>query len=212
MSCAAIRWIAATCLPAALSCSGPTAVGPAHPPAPATSGQAAGTPPNTVYLRRDRDETGRGGGQDARATGGPGILPGASTQTTKGAKYTVLGTPPAPTPAPGKVTRIQLDTFFPLQQAGAALIYDVRPGFSFRRGHIPHAISWPKGQFTTQLAAREAEIRAARAARRPVIVYCTDLACPDSNKIATRLAARGHSVSILDGGYAAWTSAELPCE
>ncbi len=24
--------------------------------------------PNTVYLRRDRDETGRGGGQDARAT------------------------------------------------------------------------------------------------------------------------------------------------
>ena len=143
---------------------------------------------------------------------GPGILPGASTQTTKGAKYTVLGTPPAPTPAPGKVTRIQLDTFFPLQQAGAALIYDVRPGFSFRRGHIPHAISWPKGQFTTQLAAREAEIRAARAARRPIIVYCTDLACPDSNKIATRLAARGHSVSILDGGYAAWTSAELPCE
>ena len=27
-----------------------------------------------------------GSGQDARATGGPGILPGASTQTTKGAK------------------------------------------------------------------------------------------------------------------------------
>ena len=26
-----------------------------------------------------------GSGQDARATGGPGILPGASTQTTKGA-------------------------------------------------------------------------------------------------------------------------------
>jgi rhodanese-related sulfurtransferase len=166
MSCAAIRWIAAACLPAVLSCSGPTAAGAAHPP--------ARTPPAT------------------------------STQTA--------GTPATPAPTPGNVTRIQLDAFFPLQQAATALIYDVRPGFSFRRGHIPHAISWPKSQFTTQLAAREAEMRAAHAARRPVIFYCTDLACPDSNKIATRLAARGHSVSILDGGYAAWISAELPSE
>ena len=39
--------------------------------------------------------TEEGGGQDARATGGPGILPGASTQAIKSAKQTVLGILPA---------------------------------------------------------------------------------------------------------------------
>jgi len=122
---------------------------------------------------------------------------------------------PAPqtvAPKPGKITRISLATFFPLQQTDAALIYDVRPGFSFGHGHIPGALSWPKNLFATQLAAREAEIRAATTAKRPVVLYCTDQSCPDSDKVATRLAALGHSVFILDGGYAAWKAAELPSE
>ena len=115
-------------------------------------------------------------------------------------------------PKPGTLTAISLAALFPLQQSNAALIYDVRPGFSFHFGHIPGASSWPKSQFDAQLAQREAEIRAATAAKRPVILYCTDLSCPDSTKVATRLATLGHSVAILEGGYAAWKSAELPCE
>jgi len=114
------------------------------------------------------------------------------------------------TPKAGTITPMPLDRFFPLQQSNAALIYDVRPGFSYRLGHIPGARSWPKSQFDAQLAPRLAEIRAATTAKRPVILYCSDLSCQDSTKVATRLAALGHSLSILEGGYAAWKTAELP--
>ena len=166
MTAAAIRWIAVACVPAALSCCGPTPTGPSPPPnhaATAAPGPAKPVPKKVV-------------------------------------------------PKPGNITRISLATFFPLQQTAAALIYDVRPGFSFGRGHIPGALSWPKNSFASQLAAREAEIHAATSAKRPVVLYCTDQSCPDSDKVATRLAALGHSVFILDGGYAAWKAAELPSE
>jgi len=163
MTSTAIRWIAAACLLAALSCGAPNATHPSARGVPATTG----TPKPAVQKH---------------------------------------------VPTPGKVTRIPLDRLFTLQQSKAALIYDVRPGFSFGFGHIPGAISWPKGRFADELAAREMEIRAAIAARRPVVFYCTDSACPDSNTIASRLAARGFPVCILDGGFAAWKTAELPTE
>lgn len=115
-------------------------------------------------------------------------------------------------PKPGKISTLELGTFFALQQAGAALIYDVRPGIYFRFGHIPAAISWPKSKYESQLACREDEIRHAALAKRPVVLYCTDLACPDSLSVATRLAARGHSVAILQGGFHDWQASNLPTE
>ena len=119
---------------------------------------------------------------------------------------------PAPVVKPGVVTRMPLDTFFPLQQAGTALIYDVRPGIYYRFEHVPGAASWPKGSYDAQLATREPEIRAAIAAKRPVVLYCTDRPCPDAEKVATRLAARGLSVAILEGGYEDWKTAGMPSE
>jgi rhodanese-related sulfurtransferase len=112
----------------------------------------------------------------------------------------------------GKVTRMPLGNFFEAQQSGHALIFDVRPEFIYRLGHVPNAVSWPKGQFEAKLAIHEPEIIAARMAGRPVVLYCTDLACPDSRTMATRLAARGHSVSILEGGWDAWKTGDLPVE
>ena len=148
----------------------------------------------------------------------PACMPTAATPSSPlgiGASPRTTPPPTRPTtvaPIPGKVTAVSLATFFPIQQSSTALIYDVRPGFSYHISHIPGALSWPKSQFDAQLAAREAEIRSAVAAKRPVILYCTDLSCPDSTKVATRLAALGHSVSILDGGFATWKAAELPTE
>ncbi|MEI6676533.1 MAG: rhodanese-like domain-containing protein [Verrucomicrobiota bacterium] len=121
-------------------------------------------------------------------------------------------TPPARTPRPGKITHLQLDAFFPLQQSNAALIYDVRPAFFFRLGHIPGAVNWSINSFASQLTTREEEIRRATHDKRPVILYCTDLACHYSSNAAYRLSALGHSVAILDGGYAAWKAADLPTE
>ncbi|MEI6654814.1 MAG: rhodanese-like domain-containing protein [Verrucomicrobiota bacterium] len=121
-------------------------------------------------------------------------------------------TPPARTPQPGKITHLQLDGVFPLQQSNSALIYDVRPAFFFSLGHIPGALNWSINSFAGQLATREEEIRRASHDKRPVILYCTDLACPYSNNVACRLSARGHSVAVFDGGYAAWKAADLPTE
>ncbi len=120
--------------------------------------------------------------------------------------------PAGPNVKQGKVTRIPLGTFFQLQQSGKALIFDVRPGFYYNLGHVPGAINWPKGRFEEQLNQREALIRTAVSANKPVLLYCTDLACPDALNIATRLAGRGHSTAILQGGWEAWKAGELPTE
>lgn len=119
----------------------------------------------------------------------------------------------APPPVkPGTVTRMTISSYFPLQQSGSALTFDVRPGIYYHFGHIPGAVSWPKGSYDSQLAARETELLAAIKAKRPVVLYCTDRGCPDSTTVARRLAARGHSVAILEGGYEEWKAAEMPTE
>lgn len=112
-----------------------------------------------------------------------------------------------------KITRIPLGTFYELQQKPeSVLIFDVRPGFVYRLGHVPGAISWPKGRFEEALAIHEPQIEAAKAAGKPVILYCTDLACPDAHTVANRLASRNHSVAVLEGGWAAWKEGGLPVE
>lgn len=105
-----------------------------------------------------------------------------------------------------------LEAFFPKQQSGSALIYDARPGFVSTFGKIPGAIPWPRGDYEKQLAQREPEILRARAAGKVVVIYCTDLACPDARAVAEKLAARGHDISILEGGYATWKEAGMPVE
>ncbi|MCW1887269.1 rhodanese-like domain-containing protein [Luteolibacter flavescens] len=112
----------------------------------------------------------------------------------------------------GKLTVMDVTTLFPRQQAGTVLLYDARPGFVAGFGKIPGAISWPKNDFDARISQSEAEIRAAKSAGKPVVIYCTDAACPDARAVAEKLAARGHDISILDGGFATWKEAGLPTE
>lgn len=97
-----------------------------------------------------------------------------------------------------------LGDLYQLVQSNAALVYDVRPPIFHKLGHIPSAINWPKSNMADGLAEHEPRIRAANSANTPVVIYCTDLACPDAITVATALAARGHKVSVLQGGYEAW--------
>lgn len=117
---------------------------------------------------------------------------------------------PKPAVKPGTVTTLSITDFFLLQEAGGALVYDVRPAIFHALGHIPGTTSWPKSQFEAGLATHEPEIRAAAKAGRPVVLYCTDRGCPDSRTVANRLAALGHSVAIMEGGYDEWKAAGLP--
>jgi rhodanese-related sulfurtransferase len=146
--------------------------------------------------------------QDPAPAPPPAVTPAAPAATKPAA-------PPPPAAAPvktGTLTSIDVTTLFPRQQAGNVLIFDARPGFVAAFGKIPGAISWPRGDFEARLSQHEPAIRAAAAAGKPVVFYCTDAACPDARAMADRLAARGHDVSVLDGGFAIWKEAGLPTE
>jgi rhodanese-related sulfurtransferase len=121
--------------------------------------------------------------------------------------------PPAAAPVKsGTLSSIDVTTLFPRHQAGTVLIFDARPGFVAAFGKIPGSISWPRGDFDARLPQHEPAIRAAAKEGKPVVFYCTDAACPDARAMAERLTARGHDVSVLDGGYAIWKEAGLPTE
>ena len=113
----------------------------------------------------------------------------------------------------GKITSISLTELFALQQADQVLLYDARPRFFYNLGHLPGAISLPKSaDCDAQIIQREAEIKAALAAKKTIVIYCTNLACPDARTVATHLAGFGHSSSTLTGGWDAWQESGLPTE
>jgi rhodanese-related sulfurtransferase len=111
------------------------------------------------------------------------------------------------TKQPGTVTRMPLGNLYQLVKGNAALIYDVRPTLFYKMGHIPGAISFPKAHFEKELSKHEPQIQNASMNQTPVVIYCTDLACPDAIIVATQLSERGYHVSVLQGGYEAWKSA-----
>lgn len=108
---------------------------------------------------------------------------------------------------PGTVTRMPLGTLYQLTQSDAALIFDVRPTIFYKMGHIPRAISFPKSNFDKDIEKHEVLIKNAIKNQTPVVIYCTDLACPDAITVAAQLSQRGHNVSVLQGGYEAWKTA-----
>ena len=113
----------------------------------------------------------------------------------------------------GKITSISLTDLFALQQADQVLLYDARPGFFYSLGHLPGAISLPKSaDCDAQITRREAEIKAALAAKKTIVIYCTNLACPDARTVAIHLAGFGYSSSTLTGGWEAWKESGLPTE
>ena len=123
---------------------------------------------------------------------------------SKPVRATVLGK--------GRVTAMSLETLLQLQQSNRVLLYDARPGVIYGFGHLPGAVSLPRQAFNEKIAGCEPEIRAALAAGKSVVIYCTDSACPDAGAVAERLVYRGFSVSVLEGGFHAWKDAGLPLE
>lgn len=145
-----------------------------------------------------------------------------STEPSKPAPAAKKQAAPETSPAPpkkkprlngrGKVSSISVEDFFVLQQSGSVLLYDARPAFFYKLGHIPGAISMPKNRSEWDIPAREAEIKVAIAAKKTIVVYCTNFACPDARTVARRLAGYGYSSSTLTGGWDSWKDAGLPTE
>ena len=99
--------------------------------------------------------------------------------------------------AQGQVSTISLEDFFALQQSGKALIFDARPAFFFSLGHIPGAINLPKNHGGGAIASREAQIKAALAAGKTIVVYCSSLTCPDARTVAMHISGFGHPASVF---------------
>ena len=112
----------------------------------------------------------------------------------------------------GKVSSISLTEFFPLHQSRQVLLYDARPGFFYTLGHIPGATNLPKDGCDVLIEKREAEIKAAIAAKKTIVVYCTNLLCPDARAVATHLANYGYSSTVLSGGWETWKDSGMPTE
>ena len=112
----------------------------------------------------------------------------------------------------GKITSISLTELFALQESGQALIFDARPGFFYTLGHIPGAISLPKDGCDGEIDKRETEIKAALAAKKTIVVYCTNATCPDARTVAMHLSSFGYPSSTFGGGWDSWKESGLPVE
>lgn len=137
---------------------------------------------------------------------------GPNQQPQSKKKKVVLVRKSLPLKEQGKVSSISLTDAFALQQADGALICDARPPFYFAMGHIPGAINIPKGNCEDVIAARKSELDAAVAAKKPIIVYCTNFLCADARTVATHLAYNGISSAVMGGGWDSWKESGLPTQ
>ena len=119
---------------------------------------------------------------------------------------------PVPPKPRGEITSIAMADLFTLHQTDQVLLFDARPSFFYSLGHIQGAISMPKGGSTAHIKQREAEIKAALAARKTIVTYCTNASCPDARSVAVNLAEVGYPCSVLVGGYESWKESGLPVE
>jgi 3-mercaptopyruvate sulfurtransferase SseA len=139
--------------------------------------------------------------------------PGPSTQLAPAHKQASAATPETgkagTTNAPGQVTSITLGELFPLQQSGRTLIYDARAPFFYHLGHIPGAVNLPRGRCDKSIPTHEAEIKAALAAEKTIVIYCSSITCGDARIVALRLAGLGYPAKIFPGGWEEWRTADL---
>ncbi|MFT4176065.1 MAG: rhodanese-like domain-containing protein [Luteolibacter sp.] len=114
----------------------------------------------------------------------------------------------------GKIGSISLEEFFALHQADQVMLYDARPAFFYRLGHIPGAINLPvhNNDVDTPIHRQEAEIKAALAKGKTIVTYCTGITCPDARSLAIHFSGFGYPVKIFSGGWNAWKDAGMPTE
>jgi rhodanese-related sulfurtransferase len=109
----------------------------------------------------------------------------------------------------GEVKSISLEEFFLLHQSDQVLVFDARPRFFYRLGHIPGAVSLPLSGCDEMIHRHETEIRAALASGKTLVTYCTGISCPDARSLARHLSGFGYPASIFSGGWHAWRDAGL---
>ena len=90
---------------------------------------------------------------------------------------------------------------------GSAVVVEALPASYYEDAHLPGALNLPHDSDEATIA----EVLPVRAA--PVVVYCSNLACPNSGMLGRRLAQLGYTdVRVYEAGKEDWMSAGLPTE
>lgn len=81
------------------------------------------------------------------------------------------------------------------------LLIDARPESVFDQGHLPGAVNYPFYSIDDTLDTVTSQI----SGDRPVVVYCSGVACQDSHGLAKRLMATGiKNIQVYAGGFDEW--------
>lgn len=92
-------------------------------------------------------------------------------------------------------------------EAGSVIVVDALGGDYYAKQHLPRAIALVEDEVT----ARAADLLPDRAAA--IVTYCSNPACPNSQRVADRLTALGYSnVRKYREGIEDWVGAGLPTE
>lgn len=106
---------------------------------------------------------------------------------------------------------ISFDSFHAFVKEKRGLVLDARPENFYRFGHVPGALSLPRDEFEKGYTQLTKKLEANK--RQPMIIYCSDESCEDSELVYKALTNLGYTqVSIFRGGWDAWTKAGLPEE
>lgn len=104
--------------------------------------------------------------------------------------------------------KINLEDLIRLSRSGKITIIDARPELLYRRGHIPGALNLPSTLIST---GSKPELPMSKDER--IVVYCVDIKCDASSKVARFLKQAGYTnISIFSGGWVQWVEARLPEE
>lgn len=90
-----------------------------------------------------------------------------------------------------------------------AKFVDARPFQDYHEAHIPGAISFPLDEFEEVYKEIEPQLPK----NYPVIVYCDNIHCDLSSRLAFRLIQKGYLyVHIFENGIKHWQTTEYPLE
>lgn len=94
--------------------------------------------------------------------------------------------------------------FSGLVASGQAVVVDARMPEDYAAGHVPGAVNVPPGLMDDEIAA----IIGPPPGDKPLVVYCSDPACPLSGDLAFGLGLAGYEgVRIFEGGMQGWLDA-----
>ena len=118
---------------------------------------------------------------------------------------------PTPTPALRSWQNMGLDEFQEFVATRRGLVMDARAPTFYQAGHVPGALSLPREDFEKSYALIRASLE--RDHTKPVVVYCSETDCEDSELVAEALYRLGYPhLFVYKAGWEEWSRAGLPQE